>query len=129
MVSFKLFTAVTAFATSALAHPANEGVAERAVETRALCKSEPSAEFLSQAAAFANLESTNDNSTNLWIASADARLAPTSPIQTYIHVVASSNSLSGGYIPQSQVTAQFNKLNSAYAPYGISFVLAGTDYT
>lgn len=131
MVSFKLFTAVAALASSALAHPANEGVAERAVETRQLCKAEPSPEFLAQAAAFGALEATGDNSTSLNILSSEQRVAAaaTITIQTYFHVVASSTSLSGGYIPQSQVTAQFNKMNSAFAPYGIAFVNAGTDYT
>lgn len=126
MVSFKLMTAIAALSPTILAHPAAD-ISERA-ENRYLCKSEPSPEFLADAAAFANLEATYDNSSRLNIQAEGARAAPI-VIQTYFHVVARSNSLSGGYIPESQLAAQFKVMNDNYAPYGISFVRAGTDYT
>jgi hypothetical protein len=50
-------------------------------------------------------------------------------VDLYFHVVASSTSLSGGYVPQSQLTAQYNVLNEAFAPHSIHFNLISTDYT
>jgi hypothetical protein len=109
MFGFKLLTALAALAPAVLAHPATGPR-----QIRELCAAEPSAEFLADAAAFASLEQYGDNSTRLNIASAsEARAAPI-VIDTYFHVVARSTSLSGGYVPQSQLTAQFNTLNSNY---------------
>ncbi|RDB23276.1 hypothetical protein Hypma_009658 [Hypsizygus marmoreus] len=50
-------------------------------------------------------------------------------LNIYWHVVAKDTTLSGGYIPDSQITAQVAVLNKAYASVGISWVLAGTDRT
>lgn len=49
--------------------------------------------------------------------------------QVYFHVVRSGTSLSGGNVPQSQIQAQMNVLNADYAGTGLSFTLAGTDFT
>ncbi|KAK0726900.1 metalloprotease MEP1-like protein [Lasiosphaeria miniovina] len=50
-------------------------------------------------------------------------------IDVYVHVVASSTSLSGGYLTQASVNSQISTLNTAYAPHDIAFVLKGTDWT
>lgn len=45
------------------------------------------------------------------------------------HVIYASTSLSGGYIPDSQISSSISVLNADYASCGISFYLAGTDRT
>ena len=40
-----------------------------------------------------------------------------------------TTSLSGGYIPDSQISASIDVMNADYASCGISFFLAGTDRT
>lgn len=50
-------------------------------------------------------------------------------VNIYWHVVATSTSASGGYLPQSSLDAQLNVLNDAYAPQGVSFTQAGADWT
>ncbi|KAG8703478.1 hypothetical protein FRC08_002809 [Ceratobasidium sp. 394] len=50
-------------------------------------------------------------------------------IQVYWHVIYSSTSVSGGYIPDSQITSSISAMNQHYAGSGISFNLAGTDRT
>ncbi|EJD36054.1 zincin [Auricularia subglabra TFB-10046 SS5] len=47
----------------------------------------------------------------------------------YWHVIRSSTSLTGGNIPESQIQAQIDVLNADYAGTGLSFTLAGTDFT
>ncbi|KAJ3511513.1 hypothetical protein NLJ89_g4050 [Agrocybe chaxingu] len=54
-------------------------------------------------------------------------LAATVPV--YFHVVTRDSTLSGGNVPDSQITAQINVLNAAYAGSGLTFTLAGTDRT
>jgi len=44
-------------------------------------------------------------------------------------VIYKTTSLSGGYIPDSQITSSISVMNADYAPCGISFFLAGTDRT
>jgi hypothetical protein len=53
--------------------------------------------------------------------------APTGPIPVYIHEILSA--AGAGDVPASQITAQINVLNDAYAPSGFSFTLAGDDAT
>jgi len=50
-------------------------------------------------------------------------------IPVYWHVVNNGTSLSQGNIPDSQITASINVLNSAYAGTGWSFTLVATDRT
>ncbi|KAI0185038.1 extracellular metalloprotease [Xylaria flabelliformis] len=50
-------------------------------------------------------------------------------VKAYFHVVASSTSLSGGYLTQQMLNDQLSVMNSAYGPHGISFTLAGSDWT
>ncbi|KAG8887720.1 hypothetical protein FRB99_004210 [Tulasnella sp. 403] len=54
-------------------------------------------------------------------------LSPTIPV--YWHVIQKSNSPSGGYISASQMASQIEVLNDAYSSAGITFTLAGSDYT
>ncbi|KAG8994011.1 hypothetical protein FRB90_000544 [Tulasnella sp. 427] len=50
-------------------------------------------------------------------------------IPVYFHVIRSDTSLSQGNVPTSQITNQISVMNSKYASCGISFTLAGTDFT
>ena len=49
-------------------------------------------------------------------------------IQTYVHVIRDGSGANGD-VPDSQIAAQINVLNAAYAPSGVSFALAATDRT
>lgn len=88
------------------------------------CNSDPSPEFL---AAVADIAAAEANGT--LGAQSDFRAAATVTVQTYVHVVASNQTVSGGYVTASQIAKQFTYLNSAYASAGFSFVNAGSDYT
>ncbi|KAI5461898.1 extracellular metalloprotease [Mariannaea sp. PMI_226] len=57
-----------------------------------------------------------------------SRAAPIT-IKVYWHVLATSNSVSGGYLTQSTLNSQLEVLNDAYAPHDVSFVQAGADWT
>ncbi|KAL2130453.1 hypothetical protein VTI74DRAFT_6382 [Chaetomium olivicolor] len=50
-------------------------------------------------------------------------------VDVYFHVVASSTSISGGYLTDAMLNAQLDALNSAYAPHSIQFSLKGTTRT
>lgn len=50
-------------------------------------------------------------------------------VKVYWHVLATSNSVSGGYLTQATLNSQLAVLNKAYAPHSISFVQAGADWT
>ncbi|KAG5644583.1 hypothetical protein DXG03_008157 [Asterophora parasitica] len=50
-------------------------------------------------------------------------------LNVYFHVVSKDSTLAGGNIPDSQISAQINVINKAYASVGISWVLAGTTRT
>ncbi len=50
-------------------------------------------------------------------------------IPVYWHVIRSGTGTANGDIPASQITAQMNVLNAAYAPWGWSFSLVSTDRT
>ncbi|RKH88828.1 zinc metalloprotease, partial [Corallococcus sp. AB038B] len=50
-------------------------------------------------------------------------------VPTYFHVINKGSGLANGDIPDSQITAQMNVLNAAYANTPFRFVLQGTDRT
>ena len=50
-------------------------------------------------------------------------------VPVYWHVINNGTSLANGDIPDSQIAAQINVLNAAYASYGFSFVLTGITRT
>ncbi len=50
-------------------------------------------------------------------------------VPVYWHVINNGTGLANGDIPDSQITAQINVLNDAYAAYGFSFVLTAVDRT
>lgn len=110
MVSFTFLAAALAAFAPVFAHPSS------IINTRAAdrfgCAVEPTPEFLANVATFAQLESAGDNSTSINIA--DVSRAAAIVIDVYFHVVARSSSLSGGYIPQSQLTQQLAVMNSNY---------------
>jgi len=62
-------------------------------------------------------------------ASGNVTARATVNVDVYFHVIASSSSLSGGYVPQSQITNQLSVMNQAFAPHDIQFVNKGVDYT
>ncbi|KAF9534958.1 metalloprotease [Crepidotus variabilis] len=55
--------------------------------------------------------------------------AEAATIPIYWHVVYGSTNLTDGYIPDSQIAAQIDVMNKAYAPAKITWTLAGTDRT
>ncbi|QRV72973.1 extracellular metalloprotease [Ceratobasidium sp. AG-Ba] len=55
--------------------------------------------------------------------------AAAATIPVYFHVIYSSTSLSGGYVPDSQIANQITVLNQDYAGSGYTFSLAGTTRT
>jgi hypothetical protein len=130
-----LIIALAALLPGVFSHPANGPRS-----TLMGCGTEPTAEFLAKTEEFAAMEAGNST------IQAQFKAAATITIQTYFHVVAKSTAASGGYIPQSSLTQQLAVMNDNYgkflkaisafninkfylAPYGIQFVLAGTDYT
>ncbi|KAK7941538.1 metalloprotease [Apiospora aurea] len=50
-------------------------------------------------------------------------------VNVYFHVIATSQSTSGGYISASSLTRQLDAMNERFAPYGFSFTQAGADWT
>jgi hypothetical protein len=117
-----LLTSLAALAT-VFAHPTTD---VRARGKAPGCLTEPTPEFL---AAAREMNVQELNGTIARVSTADFSAAATITVPVYFHVVAKSTSLSGGYIPTSQLTSQLQVMNDNYAPHGISFVLQGTDYT
>ncbi|KAF2132102.1 zincin [Dothidotthia symphoricarpi CBS 119687] len=70
-----------------------------------------------------NFQISAENSSRL-----DAAVAAIN-VKIYWHVVASSNSVSGGYLTQATLNKQLAVLNTDYAASGVSFVQAGADWT
>jgi hypothetical protein len=60
-------------------------------------------------------------------AGSSARAEPVIP--TYFHVISVSNSTVDGYLAKGTIQKQMNVLNKAYDDTGLSFKLAGIDYT
>lgn len=50
-------------------------------------------------------------------------------INVYFHVINQGTGIENGDVPDSMISAQISVLNAAFAPYGWSFNLAGTDRT
>ncbi|MRG97270.1 zinc metalloprotease [Polyangium spumosum] len=50
-------------------------------------------------------------------------------IPVYWHVINKGSGISNGDIPQTQIDAQINVLNAAYAAWGVTFTLASVDRT
>ncbi|KAI1340795.1 hypothetical protein F5Y15DRAFT_32756 [Xylariaceae sp. FL0016] len=57
------------------------------------------------------------------------RAQATINIDAYFHVVASSKSLSDGYLTQAMINDQLEVMNADYSPHGITFNLVSTDWT
>ena len=97
--------------TSVQAHP--EG--ELRVRARpAGCGAEAPAGFDAVAAAFGQFEAAA-RSANNGTAENEKRAVVT--IDTYVHVVARSTALSGGYVPATQITRQIAVMNQHYGEY------------
>ena len=90
------------------------------LEGRFNCKAEATPEFLRAAAEMAELEA-NGGATSL--------AAAATTVNVYFHVVARSNSVSGGYISNATLIRQLDVMNQDFAPAGISFRHVATDYT
>ncbi|KAK1574777.1 extracellular metalloprotease [Colletotrichum navitas] len=68
------------------------------------------------------------NEENARVAGNATRLAPIT-VNVYWHVIATSSSVSGGYLSQATLDKQLDVLNEAYAPHDIQFAQAGADWT
>lgn len=79
------------------------------VQSRGLCLAEPPAEFVKAAS---KLYTTKNHPSQ----QAAAVLSPLTnlAVKVYMHVVSTSTALSGGNIPDSQITAQFNRLRDSF---------------
>lgn len=99
------------------------GVAASGALAERICGApEPSAEQLAIANSFAVQEA-------MALAAGNLTERATITVNTYFHVLASSTSVSGGYLSASTIASQLAAMNTAFAPYSISFVNAGTDWT
>ncbi|KAH7033682.1 uncharacterized protein B0I36DRAFT_362324 [Microdochium trichocladiopsis] len=83
------------------------------------CKSEPSAQFLSES----KINALAEDST------VEVQAPAPIVVDTYIHIVAAGKDITDGWVSQTVVNAQVAALNKAYAPWNISFKLLGTDWT
>ncbi|KAF9452168.1 metalloprotease [Macrolepiota fuliginosa MF-IS2] len=106
---FKSALFVVLAITSALATPLNT------TATRRVCGTVISDEKLAAAEAHFNANR---------VESSFSIQAATIPIQ--FHVIAEDTTLSGGYIPDSQIQDQIDVMNAAYATAGITWTLYGT---
>ncbi|KZV98590.1 metalloprotease [Exidia glandulosa HHB12029] len=103
------------------------GSASAASRVGRVCGQQPSPAAIQKAEAhFNGLLASNATHAHA-LATVGALVSPTIPV--YFHVIRSSTSLSGGSVPQSQIDAQISVLNADYASTGLSFTLAGTDFT
>jgi len=117
---FTPFALAAAAVQGALAAPSRE---TRPSERAFACGApEPAAEHIKISQKFAAKEAE-------FVASGNFTTQAVTTVDVYFHVVASSTSLSGGYVTDAQLNAQLNTLNSAYAPYGFQFTLKGTTRT
>lgn len=122
MHSTSILLSLAACLVPIFAHPTT---GPRAVAGGAFnCGTEPSAEFLATVSEISAAEANGSISQpEISIAAA------TITVKTYVHVVASSTSSSGGYISASQISKQIAYMNSAYSASGFQFTLTATDYT
>jgi len=96
--------------------------AATAVSARRLCGNEPStAEVNAMEADFAVAKLQSKKAGDVGVAAAT--------IPVYWHVIYANTSLSGGYIPDSQIASQISVINNAYSSTGLSFSLISTDRT
>lgn len=65
-------------------------------------------------------------STGQLVTSTSAAAFTSAVVPTYVHVITNGTA---GNVPASQIQSQMTVLNNAFASSGISFSLAGTDYT
>lgn len=97
--------------------------AYQAVAQRSCGSPEPTEEEIAIAKSFYKVEKEARLAGNATSAAA------TIEVNVYFHILATSTSASGGYLTSSQVSAQLDAMNTAFAPQGVSFVNAGTDWT
>ncbi|KAK7697702.1 hypothetical protein SLS64_013258 [Diaporthe eres] len=97
--------------------------ASHAVAQRACGAPEPTDEEIAISKSFYQVEKAARLAGNATSAAA------TIEVNTYFHVLATSTSASGGYLTSAQISSQLSAMNTAFAPHGISFVNAGTDWT
>ncbi|KAK4151148.1 metalloprotease [Chaetomidium leptoderma] len=111
----------TPFALAAIA--AHSAIAAPSGPSERSCGApEPSAEHIKASQQFAVQEAK-------FLASGNFSMQAVTTVETYFHVVASSTSVSGGYITDAMLNAQLQALNTAYAPHQIQFTLKGTTRT
>ncbi|RYP89646.1 hypothetical protein DL770_004224 [Monosporascus sp. CRB-9-2] len=96
--------------------------ASGAVAQRACGAPAPTEEQIEIAQQFAVTEAADR------VAGNSSRLAPIN-VNVYFHVLASSNSESGGYLSATTLDRQLDAMNEAFGPYNIQFTKAGADWT
>ncbi|KXJ93506.1 hypothetical protein Micbo1qcDRAFT_203578 [Microdochium bolleyi] len=118
MMITRFFTAALALSSTTLAAAAPKKPKSGIVMG---CKSEPSAQFVMESKANAAVEAAQVD-----IAGSNLSLIT---IDTYIHIVAASKDIDGGWVPSTAPAQQIAAMNKAYAPWGIAFALKGVDWT
>ncbi|KAK8043845.1 Metalloprotease [Apiospora phragmitis] len=83
---------------------------------------EPSAEDIAIAQSFAAQEAES-------LAAANETMFLQATVNVYFHVIATSQSASGGYLSASSLSRQLDIMNERFAPYGFAFTQAGADWT
>ncbi|KAK4235206.1 metalloprotease MEP1-like protein [Achaetomium macrosporum] len=108
---------------AAAAHNAFAAPSLRPAERPFSCGApEPDAEHIKISQKFAAQEAAA-------LAAGNFSIQAVTTVDVYFHVVASSTSLSDGYVTDAMLQAQLNTLNTAYAPHQIQFTLRGTTRT
>ncbi|EKD14151.1 metalloprotease [Drepanopeziza brunnea f. sp. 'multigermtubi' MB_m1] len=117
MFQIALLTALLASAMTAVtAHPQ-----PRAGRPSGCGTVEPPADFVQAVSQMVEFEA---NATTT-----ESSRRATVTVDTYVHVVARSTSLSGGYVPASQIARQIEVMNEHYTDAGFVFNLVDTDWT
>lgn len=116
-----LFTAALSLllslgASLVAASPVSRGVNATAIRT---CGSVPSDEFV--------IEAEDHFAKNRL--QVDLEAAPAVTISVYWHVIYKTKTVSGGYIPKSQIDKSISVLNKDYGSCGVKFTLAATSRT
>ncbi len=70
-----------------------------------------------------------EHDVTMWLKTGGLELNATKYVDVYFHVINKGTGVSNGDLPQSQIDAQMNVLNNAYASSGFAFVLRGITRT
>ncbi|KAI1816662.1 metalloprotease [Poronia punctata] len=113
-MQFKTLVASALLATSAAAWEFNS--------TRLCGTPDPTPQQMAESRAMLEKE-------RIALAKGESRALAGFTVKAYFHVVAASTSVSDGYVTQAMLDDQISVMNDAYGPHGITFQLAGADWT